>query len=237
MRLLLAVPVMLCALPVCAPAVAQDDIDSIKVDPAHHQVVFENDQVRVVRWTIAPGEKTLNHSHPNSLIVALTDYDGRVTSPGVAASEVHWKAGTAVWREAGIHIVENIGKEPMIGLIIEPRRPGSVRPSGSPDPIVVDARHQTVEFENEQIRVIHEWQAPLGSFPMHGHPDNVQVLLTDMNANLSSGAGKPEIVTGKAGDVRWRTASQHKGKNLAIMPIEQLIVEMKGTPPIQPAGT
>jgi hypothetical protein len=33
-------------------ALAQEDIDSTKVDSAHHQVVFENDQVRVVRWVI-----------------------------------------------------------------------------------------------------------------------------------------------------------------------------------------
>ena len=236
MRLLVALPALLSALAVCAPAIAQDDIDAIKVDPAHHQVVFENDQVRVVRWTIAPGDKTLNHSHPASLVIATSDYDGIVTTPGAAPTEVHWKAGTAVWREAGIHIVENTGKEPMTGIIVEPKRPGSVRPAGSADPVVVDAKHQKVAFENDQIRVIREWQQPHGAFPMHGHPDNVQVLLTDIHARLSTGTGKPEIVTGKAGEVRWRTATQHAGKNLEVMPIEQLVIEMKGTPGVQTAS-
>ena len=41
---------------VCAPCVAQQDLDSTKVDPTHHKVEFENDQVRVVRWQIPAGE-------------------------------------------------------------------------------------------------------------------------------------------------------------------------------------
>ena len=218
---------LLFALTVTVPALAQDDLDSIKVDPAHHQVVFENDQVRVVRWVIPVGDKTFNHSHPNNLSVVLTDYNAKVTTPD-GTTDVYLKIGSATWREAGTHVVENLGKTPMTGIIIEPKKPASAPPPGSADPVAVDPQHQKVQFENEQIRVIRERQS--GSFPMHGHPDNVQVLLTDMNASLTTSDGKTQTVTGKAGEVRWRTATQHVGKNLAGKPFEQIVVEMKGAP-------
>lgn len=65
---------------------------------------------------------------------------------------------------------------------------------------------------------------------MHGHPDNVQVLLTDLNVSLTTADGKTQTVTGKAGEVRWRPATQHAGKILGDKPLEQIVVEMKGAP-------
>lgn len=208
-----------------APAYAQEDIDCINVDPAHHKVVFENDQVRVIRWTIPVGDQTLTHSHHSNLNINLTDYSGKVTIDG-KSNDVHAKAGSATWREAGTHAVENIGRESMEGFIIEPKNPASARPEGSADPVVVDAEHQKTEFESEQIRVIRERQT--GSTPRHGHPDSLQVLLTDMNVNLTSDGGKTEHVSGKAGEVRWRSATQHAGQSVDDKPVEQLVVEMKG---------
>ncbi len=203
------------------------DIDSVKVDPAHHTVIFENDQVRVVRWVIPLGEKTLNHSHPNSVNVNLTDYNGRVTTPKGTTFEVHDKAGSVSWRPALVHVVENLGSRSMEGIIVEPKKPASARPMGSQDPVVVDPEHQSVVFENEQIRVIREHRKG-GKTPMHGHPDNVQVMLTDARWNITTADRGTEAVAGKAGQVLWRTATQHIGEALSDTPVEQIIVEMKG---------
>ncbi len=234
MRLLtrLAAALFLSALAV--PLLGQDAIDSVKVDPAHHQVVIENSQVRVLRWTIPVGDKTLNHSHPRNVNVDLNDYNGKVTLPGGRTSDVHVKAGSVTWRDALIHVVENIGTEPMLGIIVEPRKPASTRPAGSQDPIVVDPQHQKVEFENDQIRVLRERQS--GSFPMHGHPDNVQIVLTDMNVVLTAPDGTTQPVTAKAGTVRWRTAAQHSGRVVGDKPFEQIVIEMKAAPVGPTAG-
>jgi quercetin dioxygenase-like cupin family protein len=124
MHLLTWFMALVCALPLAAivPAVAQDKLDSVKVDPTHHKVVFENDQVRVVSWVIPVKDKTLNHSHPNNVSILLTDYNAKVTTPDGKTTEVHFKAGSAMWREAGTHMVENIGKEEMKGIIVEPKK-------------------------------------------------------------------------------------------------------------------
>jgi quercetin dioxygenase-like cupin family protein len=55
--------------------------DPVKVDPKHYTVEFENDKVRVVRIEYAPGEKSVMHGHPASVVVFLNDSQGRFTYP------------------------------------------------------------------------------------------------------------------------------------------------------------
>lgn len=205
--------------------VERDELDAIQVDPGRHKVVLENEQVRVVRWTLPPGDTTLKHSHPDSLNINLTDYNGRVKTPS-ATTEVQDKAGSLAWRPALIHEVKNIGKLPMEGILVEPKKPASARPAGSADPAAADPDHQKVEFENERIRVIREHYRSGEKVVPHGHPDNVQVLLTDLEGQLTSD-GKTSVVTGRAGEVLWRGALEHSGRILD-MPLEQVVIEMKG---------
>jgi len=210
------------------PAHAGKDLDSIVVDPAHHEILFENDQVRVVRWVVRGRDKTLEHTHPDNLNICLTDYNGKVAVPDAKPFELHAKAGEVSWRKAGAHMVENLTDQTMIGILVEPKHPASQRPAGSPDPVTADPKHHKIEFENDQIRVLREHRTP-GSIPLHGHPDAVQVLLTDFNATLTTGDGHTEPFRAKAGDVRWRPATQHQGKVVGDKPVEQILVEMKGT--------
>lgn len=88
------------------PAVAQDPV---KVDPAHHKVEFENDQVRVIRVTIPPGDKTLVHEHPNSVGIYLRDTKSRLSPVGGKVTETTRKAGDVMDLAAVTHVVENIG--------------------------------------------------------------------------------------------------------------------------------
>ncbi|MGA8149381.1 MAG: hypothetical protein WB952_00270, partial [Terriglobales bacterium] len=53
--------------------------DPVKVDPKHYKVEFENDRVRVVRIKYKPGEKSVMHSHPESVAVFLTDAHSKFT--------------------------------------------------------------------------------------------------------------------------------------------------------------
>src|SRR2546428_9809167 len=55
--------------------------DPVKVDPKHYSVMFENDAVRVLRIHYAPGEKSVMHSHPNSVIVFLQDQQAKMRHP------------------------------------------------------------------------------------------------------------------------------------------------------------
>src|SRR5246127_6006124 len=83
--------------------------DPVKVDPKHYTVVFENDAVRVLRIHYGPGEKSVMHSHPDSVIVFLEDQKAKMTHPDGKSEEVSGKKGDAVFSPAGPHLPGNIG--------------------------------------------------------------------------------------------------------------------------------
>lgn len=213
MRLLTWIAVLLSAFAlVClgaAPAVAQQDLDSVKADPAHHKVEFENSQVRVVRYLLPPGDKSANHSHPNRVNVFLTDANVKITTPDGKTTEAHAKAGTAAWGAPTTHVVENINDKPLEGILVEPRHPASALPAGAKDEVAANPANSKVEFENEQVRVLRYHYAPGEKAAMHGHPDNVQVMLTDAKANITTPDGKTVQAAGKAGEVEAGGTARH----------------------------
>ena len=104
-----------------SPAPAQDHA---KVDPEHVKVVAENDQVRVLRYSYGPRQKSAQHSHPdNTVDVALTKGRVRLVTPDGKTVEHSVEAGTVNLNAASTHIVENLGDTPFEGLSIEPKTP------------------------------------------------------------------------------------------------------------------
>jgi quercetin dioxygenase-like cupin family protein len=101
---------------VALPAAAQDPV---KVDPAHHKVEFENDQVRVIRVTIPAGDKTLVHEHPNSVGVYLKDTKSRLRPVGGEVTETTRKAGDVLDLPAVKHVIENIGSTTAEIIMVE----------------------------------------------------------------------------------------------------------------------
>jgi quercetin dioxygenase-like cupin family protein len=98
------------------PAFAQDPV---KVDPKHYKVEFENEQVRVLRISYGPGEKSAMHEHPASVAVFLTDGRVKFTLPDGKSQEVTSKAGETVWEAGGKHLPENIGDKPFELILVE----------------------------------------------------------------------------------------------------------------------
>lgn len=90
-------------------AAAADAQDAAVVDARHYKVEFENDQLRVLRITYGPHEKSVMHSHPAGVVVFLNDLHARFTMPGGETEEMEVKAGTVAWSEAQIHQPENLG--------------------------------------------------------------------------------------------------------------------------------
>lgn len=84
--------------------------DAAKVDPKHYKVEFENDQVRVLRITYGPGEKSVMHAHPAGVAVFLTDMQGKFTYPDGKTEETAAKPGQVVWLPALKHQPENTGE-------------------------------------------------------------------------------------------------------------------------------
>jgi quercetin dioxygenase-like cupin family protein len=83
-------------------------------------------------------------------------------------------------------------------------------------------------FENDRVRVTRSVIGPREKTGMHAHPGNVVIFLTDARVRSTSGEGKTDEVTGKAGQVVWRDALRHDTENIADRPLDVIVVELKG---------
>src|SRR5882724_8184239 len=104
---------------VAAHAQSGGKADPVKVDAKHYKVDFENESVRVLRISYAPGEKSVMHYHPDSVAVFLTDGMTRMTTPDGKSTDVPEKAGTTVWTPAGSHLPQNTGNKPFELILTE----------------------------------------------------------------------------------------------------------------------
>lgn len=97
-------------------AVAQD---AAKVDPGHYKVISENSQVRILRVHYGPHEKSVMHSHPDSVVVSLTGGKTLFHLPGGKSQVTEMKAGDAVFTPHTVHMPENQSDHAMDAIVIE----------------------------------------------------------------------------------------------------------------------
>lgn len=94
--------------------------DPVKVDPKHYKIEMENDQVRVLRVKIGPGESTPVHEHGlNRVLVYLTGMDFRVTGDDGKPQVVTHQAGEVSWGTPTRHKEENVSSKPFEVVVIE----------------------------------------------------------------------------------------------------------------------
>jgi len=107
--------IVLLILPVFA--IAQD---AVKTNPGKYIVVFENERVRVLEYRDRPGDKSLMHEHPDSVVYILAPGKRRFFFPDGKTADVELKAaGQVIWNKAGKHGGENTGSAETHVLIVE----------------------------------------------------------------------------------------------------------------------
>jgi len=83
------------------------------------QVKFENERVRVLELRLKPGEHEKQHTHPQYVLYALTDYRVRNTKADGTTQIFERKAGDVFWGEPVTHSGENIGDTDVRAVIVE----------------------------------------------------------------------------------------------------------------------
>ena len=104
-------------------------------------------------------------------------------------------------------------------------------PARAQDPVKVDPKHYTVEFENDQVRVLHVTYGAHEKSVMHEHPGALAVFLTDGQAKFTLPDGKTQDAPLKAGTTMWTPAGKHLPENTGNKPFELIVVEMKTKTP------
>lgn len=225
MRRLLVMVVLLCL--TATMALAQDPV---KVDPKHYKVDVDNAQVRILRITIGPHEKTPMHEHPASATVWLTDANGKLTSSDGKTEEFHMTAGQVQWSGPEKHWGENTSDKPLELIQVELKSSGAktAAAQGWIDPVTVDPKHYKVELENDQVRVLRYTAGPHEKSAMHDHPAYIVVAVADGKTQFTLPDGKTREATIKAGQATWNGPEKHASENLGDKPAEAVLIELKG---------
>jgi hypothetical protein len=157
------------------------------------KVEFENDQIRVVRGSLGPHQKTPVHGHPSRLGVTLTRNDIRTSLPDGTSRNSVRGAHECFWSEPVTHQVENLSDAPLqnieielkhasgAGVEVKPATGESKSQGTATDPVAVEQEpHHRVVFENQYVRVLDVVLHPGETTLFHKHSlDNVPIQLSD----------------------------------------------------------
>lgn len=97
--------------------------DPVQSNPDNYRVVLENDRVRVLEYTDEPGHTSVEHHHPDSVMITASSFRRRLHARG-ASMEVELPDGAVRWLPAQDHHGENIGATPTHAFFIELKETG-----------------------------------------------------------------------------------------------------------------
>jgi quercetin dioxygenase-like cupin family protein len=104
-----------------------DPLDAMVAAPEHHRVLLENDRVRVLDASIAPGEETPVHTHrwPSVLYVLTSSHFVRYDPDGKVSVDSRTLAskpegGAVLWTPPlRPHFVRNVGEQDLRVIAVE----------------------------------------------------------------------------------------------------------------------
>lgn len=192
-----------------APAFAQDANDAVSVDPDVHNVILDNEYIRVFDARASRGTKSPMHSHPPFVLVSIGKTRLRMTLPDGKVSIFDLNPGQVFWLEGARHSWELLaGELHAIGVEIK-----SAQKEGAPpdvtaerkidDSASVDPEAHHVIMENPHVRVFEGRTSHGRTSPMHSHPPTVLVSLDWMRLKLTLPDGKTAIHDFSTGQVLW----------------------------------
>jgi beta-alanine degradation protein BauB len=100
------------------PAVQEPD--ELVASPENYKLLFENEHVQVLEYSLEPGKKDQWHTHPPKSSYVVSGGLLKVYLEDGKTKEAQETAGTASWDGAvGRHQVENIGTTPVKIILTE----------------------------------------------------------------------------------------------------------------------
>ena len=106
--------------------------------PPTAKVEIDNQHVRVIRRYHAPHEKVAMHSHPDSIVVYLTEVHQLSTDSNGKRTEVKRHAGDVIWSPAHSHSFVNLADTPIEAIEIEVKPAASASSRKFESPTAVD---------------------------------------------------------------------------------------------------
>ena len=201
--------------------------DPLKVAGGQYRLIAENEDVRVLGVEVAPGAKTVMHSHPDVMAVMLQPGIVKWTMPDGKSvqSAPDAKRGTVMALDAQTHISENVGKTTLRSVLIEFKKPAPAagtakKASSTPScKVIAESAHATAQLCGGAAGSLVSKHTHLA-----GH---VYVALTDLNAELTDDAGKTRTMDLKKDAAVIAPPETHSGKNIGKAAYQLIVVDLK----------
>ena len=181
-------------------------------------VKIDSPQARVLVVTEQPHHPSALHEHPmNRVMIYLGSGQMIRTTPDGKVQKIEFKAGDVRWSPAeGKHTSEYITENPFQLVEIELKNKPHLQVAMSAiDPLKADPKHYSLEFENDQVRVLRVRFGPHEKGVLHEHTLNhIVVYLNDQ-------------ARGKAGEVRLDEPMTHTEENPLDHPVERIAIDLK----------
>lgn len=103
--------------------------DPVVSNPGLYSVIFENERVRVLEYLDHPGQESVPHDHPDSVMITLSSFSRQLAS-GDQTVDVEMPASTARWLAAQSHSGHNTGTTDTHCIFVELKEPSPVPPNG-----------------------------------------------------------------------------------------------------------
>ena len=89
--------------------IANHTDDAVTIAPHLHQVIFENDKIRVLKVIVRPGDKAAMHWHPENINYILKSGTLRFTKSDGSTADVELTEEQVTSSPESSHAVENTG--------------------------------------------------------------------------------------------------------------------------------
>jgi hypothetical protein len=232
--------IVLACLSASSALAALPPTDAVTVAPDVHNVIFENEHVRVFDARAARGAKSPMHSHPPFVLVSFDTTRFRMTLPDGKTSLLDLNPGQVMWVEGARHSWESLaGELHVIGVEIKSAQEDGAEPAAPQrrpnDSVTADPDAHHVLFENPHVRVYEGRTSHGRTSPMHSHPPSVTVSLDWMRMKFTPPDGKPVIHDFSPAQVLWfGDGLEHSWEVLAGSG-RVIVIEVKSARPA-PAG-
>ncbi len=203
------------------------DIDPVSVSPDKYKVLLENDRVRVVDYSIKPGQRDQPHTHPPKVSYVVTGGSLRITLRD-SSFVTNDTTGDIAWRGAvPWHYATNVGNTPMHIILFEVKRVDGEKAPASLDPAFVVPTDVSVRFENDSVRVIEALIPPGFKEKLHTHPPYVTYVLDGGNVRLHSADGTSRDAVLTPGQAYFTDSITHWAENTGTTTLRLILVEMR----------
>lgn len=187
------------------PPATTKPVDGLLSSPNNFKLLLENDQVRVLQYTLLPGALDHWHTHPPRVGYVLSGAKIRVTEGDGGHEDYDNKAGEIYWGEfSPLHDTYNVSATPFVALLVE----------------VKSAPSSPLSPDEAAIRVK---RAAFNAAIAKGDVAGIAAVLAD-NVQMVTG-GDSVIVAGKADQVAlWSQDLKDKSRGIYVRTPQRITI-------------